>query len=91
MSQPASTFLVSRTDAIGDVVLTLPVCGRLKELFPGCRVVLIGRTYTAPIAAACPWVDEFVNFDELHKLPEARQVAALRQHRAAAIIHVFPE
>jgi heptosyltransferase-3 len=90
MSQPASTFLVSRTDAIGDVVLTLPVCGRLKELFPGCRVVLIGRTYTAPIAAACPWVDEFVNFDELHKLPEARQVAALRQHRAAAIIHVFP-
>ena len=47
------TFLVSRTDAIGDVVLTLPVAGRLKQLFPGCRVVLIGRTYTAPVAAAC--------------------------------------
>ncbi len=84
------TFLVSRTDAIGDVVLTLPVCGRLKQLFPGCRVVLIGRTYTAPVAAACPWVDDFLNLDELLQLPPAGQVAALAAQRAAAIIHVFP-
>ncbi|MBH8559419.1 glycosyltransferase family 9 protein [Hymenobacter negativus] len=84
------TFLVSRTDAIGDVVLTLPVCGRLKQLFPGCRVVLIGRTYTAPVAAACPWVDDFLNLDELVKLSETAQVETLRAYSAAAIIHVFP-
>ncbi len=84
------TFLVSRTDAIGDVVLTLPVCGRLKELLPGCRVVLIGRGYTAAVAAACPWVDGFLNLDEVERLPETEQVAALRQFEAAAIIHVFP-
>ena len=84
------TFLVSRTDAIGDVVLTLPVAGQLKQLFPGCRVVLIGRTYTAPVAAACPWVDDFLNFDDLLKLPETGQLAALRAFGAAAIIHVFP-
>ncbi|MBJ6108519.1 glycosyltransferase family 9 protein [Hymenobacter sp. BT523] len=86
----SQTFLVSRTDAIGDVVLTLPVCGRLKQLFPGCRVVLIGRTYTAPVAAACPWVNDFLNLDELLKLPEAEQIAALQRHAAAAIVHVFP-
>ena len=84
------TFLVSRPDAIGDVVLTLPVCGRLKELFAGCRVVLIGRTYTSPVAAACPWVDDFLDLDELLHLPRAAQVAALRDYRAAAIVHVFP-
>ena len=84
------TFLVSRTDAIGDVVLTLPVCGRLRELYPGCRVVLIGRSYTAAVAAACPWVDDFLNLDELLPLPEAQQVAALRRFGAAAIVHVFP-
>ena len=87
---PRPTFLVSRTDAIGDVVLTLPVCGRLRQLFPGCRVVLIGRTYTAPVAAACPWVDDFLNLDELLQLPKPAQVAALRSCQAAAIIHVFP-
>jgi ADP-heptose:LPS heptosyltransferase len=84
------TYLVSRTDAIGDVVLTLPVCGWLKQRFPGCRVVLIGRSYTAAVAAAYPWVDEFLNVDELATLPPAGQVAQLRGYAAAAIIHVFP-
>ena len=83
-------FLVSRTDAIGDVVLTLPVAGRLKQLFPGCWVVFIGRAYTAPVAAACPWVDEVLDFDELQRLPAAEQVGALQRYNAAAIVHVFP-
>ncbi|WP_375437002.1 glycosyltransferase family 9 protein [uncultured Hymenobacter sp.] len=84
------TFLVSRTDAIGDVVLTLPVCGRLKQLFPGCRVVLIGRTYTQAVAEACPWVDGFLNFDLLNTLPKAEQIQLLQAQRAEAILHVFP-
>ena len=84
------TFLVSRPDAIGDVVLTLPVAGRLKQQFPSCRVVLIGRTYTAPVATACPWVDDFLNLDDLLKQPESAQIATLRSYGAAAIIHVFP-
>jgi hypothetical protein len=37
------TFLVSRTDAIGDVVLTLPLCGWIKEACPGARVIFLGR------------------------------------------------
>jgi heptosyltransferase-3 len=89
----SQTFLVSRTDAIGDVVLTLPVCGMLKRLFPGCRVVLIGRNYTAAVAAACPWVDDFLELDkrvETGQLPKETLLAQLRSHAATAIIHVFP-
>lgn len=85
MSQP--TFLISRTDAIGDVVLTLPVAGWLKQQHPGCRVVLIGRRYTAAVAAACPWVDEFLEYNE--KLP-GPLLAQLRSYAAVAILHVFP-
>ena len=84
------TFLLSRTDAIGDVVLTLLLAGLLKQQVPGCRVVLIGRTYTAPVATACPWIDDFLNLDELLQLPETAQVAALRAFQAVAILHVFP-
>ncbi|QJX46171.1 glycosyltransferase family 9 protein [Hymenobacter taeanensis] len=84
------TFLISRTDAIGDVVLTLPVAGRLKQLYPGCRVVLLGRTYTQAVAEACPWVDAFLNFDELLSLDEQAQVTLLRQQQAYAILHIFP-
>ncbi|UYZ58871.1 glycosyltransferase family 9 protein [Hymenobacter latericus] len=84
------TFIISRTDAIGDVVLTLPLCGWLKQQYPGCRVVLLGRSYTQAVAAACPAVDAFLNDDELRQLPEAEQVAALQQVQADAIVHVFP-
>ncbi|TVT41654.1 glycosyltransferase family 9 protein [Hymenobacter setariae] len=84
----SQTFLVSRTDAIGDVVLTLPVCGMLKQLHPGCRVVLIGRSYTAAVAAACPWIDDFVELQADASV--AALAAQLRPYAAAAIIHVFP-
>ena len=86
----SQTFLVSRTDAIGDVVLTLPVCGQLKRQFPGCRVVLIGRSYTAAVAAACPWVDDFLNLDELTHLSIPVQIERLQEYQASAILHVFP-
>jgi len=88
MSVP--TFFVSRTDAIGDVVLTLPVAGWLQQRHPGCRVVLIGRSYTAAVAAACPWVDDFLSLDELLALPPPAQVTRLKAYGAAAIVHVFP-
>jgi heptosyltransferase-3 len=86
----SQTFLVSRTDAIGDVVLTLPLAGQLKQLFPGCWVVLIGRSYTAAVAAACPWIDDFLALDELERLPPSEKLDQLRSFAAAAIIHVFP-
>ncbi|MBT2558991.1 glycosyltransferase family 9 protein [Hymenobacter sp. ISL-91] len=84
------TFLISRPDAIGDVVLTLPVAGRLKQLFPGCRVLLLGRNYTRAVADACPWLDGFVSLDELQQLPPNQQVAALRAVGVDTILHVFP-
>ena len=84
------TFLVSRTDAIGDVVLTLPICGQLKRLVPGCRVVLLGRTYTQAVAEACPWVDAFLNYDELKSLTKHEQLVLLQAQQAVAILLVFP-
>lgn len=84
------TFLVSRTDAIGDLVLTLPVCGWLKQQYSGCRVVLLGRDYTRAVAAACPVIDDFISDDDLQQLPEAAQIAALRAVEADAVVHVFP-
>ncbi|MBC6697068.1 glycosyltransferase family 9 protein [Hymenobacter puniceus] len=84
------TFLISRTDAIGDVVLTLPVAGQLKQLFPGCRVLLLSRTYTQAVAEACPWLDGFLNLDDLLQLPAAGQIAALRATAVDTVLHVFP-
>ncbi|MEO6149674.1 MAG: glycosyltransferase family 9 protein [Mucilaginibacter sp.] len=83
-------ILISRTDAIGDVVLTLPMCGYFKSFFPGATISFLGRTYTAPVINACAAVDHFINFDELQKLPEQQQAETLRAKNIDTIVHVFP-
>jgi heptosyltransferase-3 len=83
-------ILISRTDAIGDVVLTLPLCGYLKSLYPGVKISFLGRTYTHSVIDACTAVDSFINYDELKTLPLAEQVADLKVRQIDIIIHVYP-
>jgi heptosyltransferase-3 len=83
-------ILISRTDAIGDVVLTLPMAAYIKALIPGAVVSFLGRTYTRPVVNACIAVDNFINYDEIRKLPESAQADYLKDKNIDIIIHVFP-
>ena len=87
--QPMSrrTFIISRTDAIGDVVLTLPVAGVLRSLYPSAHILFLGRAYTRDIIDACVHIDGFLDWDQLKEASPARQLAATG---ADTIIHVFP-
>ncbi|QEM08487.1 glycosyltransferase family 9 protein [Mucilaginibacter rubeus] len=82
--------LISRVDAIGDVVLTLPMAAYIKELLPGSTVSFLGRTYTKPVINSCTAVDNFINYDDLKKLPSDEQITYLKEKNIDAIIHVFP-
>lgn len=53
-------ILISRTDSIGDVVLTLPIAFVLKEHFPNAHIGFLGKGYTKAVIECCPVVDEFV-------------------------------
>lgn len=85
------TFIISRTDAIGDVVLTLPMAGLLKELYPGSRVLFLGRAYTAEVVKASEHIDEFLDWDKWKELPPAEAAAAMAATGADTIVHVFPD
>ena len=74
-------IILSRTDSIGDVVLTLPVACVLKQTFPGCTIIFLGSSYTRPLVELCSHVDEFVEWDV------QKSLSALK---AGIIIHVFP-
>jgi heptosyltransferase-3 len=84
-------IIISRTDAIGDVVLTLPVAGVLKKLYPESKVYFLGRAYTRDVVQTCVHVDEFLDWDQWKELPDPEAVAALKSIDADAIIHVFPD
>jgi len=83
-------ILLSRTDSIGDVVLTLPMAGVLKGNFPDCEVFFLGRTYTKAIIELSEHVDEFVNYDDILKLDADRQIEAIKKLNIDVFIHVFP-
>jgi heptosyltransferase-3 len=83
-------IIISRTDAIGDVLLTLPVCGIIKKYYPEVKIVFLGRTYTESIIACCEHVDEFLNADTLLKLNTTGAIELLQKVNADTIVHVFP-
>jgi heptosyltransferase III len=80
-------IILSRTDSIGDVMLTLPMAGLLKQYFPGIRITFIGRRYTKPVLLRCVHVDAIITLEELQA---GEAPAMLRSLKADALIHVFP-
>ncbi len=83
-------IIISRTDSIGDVILTLPLAGMLKKKFPGSRFIFLGRAYTRDVIRCCGHIDEFLDWDELSGKPPAEAIEHMQSLRADLIIHVFP-
>lgn len=83
-------IVISRTDSIGDVVLTLPMAGIIKQFIPGSKVVFLGRNYTKDVINLSEHVDDFISYDDLLKLPAAERIQAFRNIGATHVIHVFP-
>jgi len=79
-------FIISRTDNLGDVILTLPLAGFLKTHFPQCHVFFIGKTYTKALIEACSFVDVFLDRNELLQNPKM-----LQELHPDYIFFVFPD
>jgi heptosyltransferase-3 len=81
---------ISRTDSIGDVILTIPMCGLIKEKYPDCKVVFLGKNYTKPVINCSKFVDEFIDWDIINDLEINDQIAYLKNYSIDTFIHVFP-
>ncbi len=86
MQQKISNILISRTDSIGDVVLTLPLAGLLKQYLPEVKIGFLGRKYTAPVINACEFVDVFVDVEDF-----LQNDPTICGEPVQCILHVFPE
>ncbi len=65
MQQSPSHIAIFRTDRLGDMVLTLPMCVELRRRFPGVHITLYTRSYAAPLVGATHVVDTLVTVDTL--------------------------
>ncbi len=85
------TIIISRTDAIGDVVLTLPMASLVKKILgKETKVIFFGKTYTNPVINCCDSIDGFINYDTFLGFDKNGQADFLKECKADAIIHVFP-
>jgi len=83
-------ILISRTDSIGDVMLTLPICSWIKQNFKGTEIIFLGNNYTKAVVNCFSKIDSFIDWKEIESLPASSKVAALNEIKADVIIHVFP-
>ncbi|MEP6749318.1 MAG: glycosyltransferase family 9 protein [Bacteroidota bacterium] len=86
MKSSPSNIIISRTDSIGDVVLTLPMAAVLKQYFPGATIGFIGKSYTKPVINACKYVDEFIDREDFLK-----KKVTICGNKPDTILHVFPD
>lgn len=85
------SIILSRTDSIGDVVLTLPMAGWIKNKFPQCKIYFLGRSYTKDVIGLSQHVDAFVNCDEIEKLSKSEKINVFKKINADCFVHVFPK
>lgn len=90
MNLDGKRVIISRTDSIGDVMLTLPMCHWLKTQFPECCIVFLGRNYTRSVAESYNAVDLFEDWGDYDSFSKTEKVKKLRALNADVIIHVFP-
>ena len=83
-------ILLSRTDSIGDVVLTLPMAGVISKELPNAEVHFLGRSYTEAVVKCSGAVHSFHNWDEVETMDETSAVEEIRSWKIDAWIHVFP-
>jgi heptosyltransferase-3 len=88
--QKEFNILLSRTDSIGDVVLTLPMAGLIKKHFPNCHIFFLGRTYTKSVIELSAHVDAFINYDDILAVGKSQQVELIKQLKIDTAVHVFP-
>ena len=94
-----SRVLICRTDNIGDVVLTLPLAGYLKQIMPRVQVDFLVRGYAAPVVRQSRFVDQVLALEDqadpqrmfaeggydtvIFAFPNRRLAKAARQARVA--------
>lgn len=82
-----SRIIVSRTDSIGDVALTLPLCLWLKSNVPEATLVYLCKSYTKDFVQCFEPVDELLLLEDLENSDQNTRNALLQ---CDLILHVFP-
>jgi ADP-heptose:LPS heptosyltransferase len=90
--QNIKKILISRTDKLGDLVLTLPLAAFLKNNFPQINVSFLVRDYALPIASSYNFIDNVYSFDQIDSESQTNnKIDFINSIGADAIIFAYPD
>ena len=58
MKNLPQNIIISRTDNLGDVMLTLPLAGYIKSIVPEAKIYFLGKSYTRSVIEASRFIDQ---------------------------------
>jgi ADP-heptose:LPS heptosyltransferase len=79
-------ILISRTDGLGDVIVTLPIAMALKQRLPQAEVAFLVTPYTAPIVRRIREVDRVLTISQMR-----RGLHVFRIYKPNAIVFARPD
>ncbi len=82
-------ILIVRTDRLGDLVATLPMATAIKAREPHAKVIMMVRSYTAPLLSLTSDIDEIVLFDPNATLQ--RKIELFRSVNADVVFFPTPK
>lgn len=79
---------VTRMDNIGDAVLTFPMLGIIRNIYPNCRISFIGRLYVKPVLSITSNIDNFIDIDVLMGMVEKESMDYIKELNIDILIHL---
>ena len=87
-------ILITRSDRIGDVVLSTPIFRAVKEKYPACYLAVMVIKENQALVQGNPWVDEVITYDKknVHRrwLETILFGVELRKGKFDLVIHLHP-
>lgn len=87
-------ILITRTDRMGDVILSTPVFYELKKKYPHIYLAVLVSKGTEEIITGNPWIDQVIVYDKAERKRGLRShlrfVSELKRQRFDAAIHLNP-
>ena len=57
-------IIVSRTDKIGDLVLSIPSFFMVKKMYPSAKLTVLVRNYNYDVVKSLSYIDEVIKIDD---------------------------
>jgi len=90
MKNKYKKILISRTDRIGDLILTFPSAAALKKNIPDVKITYLIKKYTRATAKGCSDVDDIIYIDNGKEKSVLNLVFELKKHKFDAAVILFP-